>query len=55
MFLHIHEDSTIKSSIEQPNNDDIDSINAGVLTVIRFNKDSGKFESLETNGDWQEL
>lgn len=55
MILTIFEDGEIKQFDREFNQDDLYSIDAGILTVIQFNTTTGKFEGLQPDGSWKEV
>lgn len=52
MFLYIFEDQTIWQQKEEPNESDLNSINAGVLTIIKFDKNDENFMKLFANAEY---
>ena len=54
-YLLIFEDGEIKQTEIAPTDSELESIEAGVLSVIQFNRETGKYEDLGSSGVWLEL
>lgn len=52
-YLHIFEDGELLEDDSDPSQDDVDSIKAGILAVIKF--EDGMFLELLANGTWADL
>lgn len=51
VYLLIHEDGNIEQ-VTEFKEDFKDSVDAGILTVVFFNKDMNNFEDLQPDGSW---
>lgn len=53
MFLQIFEDFSLSQTTTPPTPDDLQNINDGILTVIKF--ENGRFYECDGAGDWTAL
>lgn len=51
MYLYIFEDFFMKQYDKKPNEDDLNSIDSGVLTILKFK--NGIFQDLQADGSWK--
>ena len=53
MYLYIFEDQTIWQQKEEPNESDLDSIEIGILVIIKFNHSDQNFMELFANAEYK--
>ncbi len=53
MYLYIFEDQTIWQLAEEPSKDDLDSIDLGILTIIKFDFIAENFMELFANAEYK--
>jgi len=55
-YLYIlFEDGELRQSINPPTESDSQSINNGLLAVIRFNTSNCRYEGIQSDNSWKEV